>query len=639
MRYPIYATSNIVDVTKAPFYADNTGDTDCTKALQRAIDSCLQGYIDSLTALREKLLSLYKERGENVYLGAEAGRVIDGNVYMTGPQETVPAYILYFPNGVYRVSDTISYTFDDLVAPQMPGYNCELCRNIHILGESKEKTTIKLSDFSKGFERGSCKPLVSFNKKSTEGKETTNCAQLNTLEDITIDCGIGNEGAIGVLYASSNCGRIENVSIQAKDGKYGLLFDYGSEGCIYDLEIAGFEYGIKTNHTSPLIFENVDLSHNKIAGVCSKNGNLNFKNMTFGNIPALQLEPSENGRYYFADGEPTIIGAPDGNFVHFEKAPLLQNKSTPKNKRPQDFSDWVCVDEFGAVGDGKTDSTVAIQKAMDSGKSVILFGKGTYVIQRTIKIPATVMTIDFMYASILVGYSLLIGEMESVFDICEDSEHTFFAEHFSPSEAFSGFFRMFKHSAKRSVVLKDMALAASLYFNTIGGSEVYFDNCFTHTNHYTQDVGLHRDGYVPVFCRVIPVELHDQNVYAKNLNIERADIELLNDHSELIIDGYKVEGPGVLVKNRNGGKTQLNLFNAAWWGNRIENNALFDFDKGVLMATGGNIFCYPQEERFCLAIHKETQRTYLKDCSVELTGQDALHRDWGRLIKNLEIKD
>lgn len=639
MRYPIYSTSNIIDVTKAPFYADNTGDTDCTKALQRAIDSCLQGYTDSLTAQREKLLSLYKERGENVYLGAEAGRVIDGNVYMTGPEEAVPAYILYFPNGVYRVSDTISYTFEDLVAPQMPGYNCELCRNIHILGESKEKTTIKLSDFSKGFERGNCKPLVSFNRKSTEGKETTNCAQLNTLEDITIDCGIGNEGVIGVLYASSNCGRMENVCIQAKDGKYGLLFDYGSEGCVYDLEIAGFEYGIKTNHTSPLIFENVDLSHNKIAGVRSKNGNLNFKNMTFGNIPALQLEPSENGRYYFADGEPTIIGTRDGNFVHFEKAPLLQNKSTPKNKRTQDFSDWVCVDAFGAVGDGKTDSTLAIQKAMDSGKSVILFGKGTYVIQRTIKIPATVMTIDFMYASILVGYSLLIGEMESVFDICEDSENTFFAEHFSPSEEFSGFFRMFKHSAKRSIVLKDMALAASLYFNTTGGSEVYFDNCFTHTNHYTQDVGLHRDGYVPVFCRVIPVELHDQKVYAKNLNIERADIELLNDHSELIIDGYKVEGPGVLVKNRNGGKTQLNLFNAAWWGNRIEDNALFDFDKGVLMATGGNVFCYPQEERFCLAIYKETQRTYLKDCSVKLTGQDALHRDWGRLIKNLEIKD
>ena len=55
---------------------------------------------------------------------------------------------------------------------------------------------------------------------------------------------------------------------------------------------------------------------------------------------------------------------------------------------------------------------------------------------------------------------------------------------------------------------------------------------------------LHRDGYTPVFCHVIPVELHGQRVFARNLNIEWADIELLNDNSEVVIDGYKVEGPG-----------------------------------------------------------------------------------------------
>ena len=281
MKYPIFSTSNVIDVTKPPYNADNTGKTDCTKALQQAINDCLQGYIDALCAMREKLLELYKKQGGNIYLGTEAGRVIDGKVYMTGPKEVPPVKIIYFPNGEYLVSDTVCYTFDDLVAPQLPGYDCELCRNVHLLGESKEKTVIRLADHSKGFEKGTNKPLISFNRKSTEDKETTNCAQLNTLEDITVDCGQGNEGAIGVLYASSNCGRIENVRIQGC-GLCGILYDYGSEGCFNDIEIIGFDYGIKTGHTSPCVFNDIDLSKNKIAGVLTKNGNLNFQKAYFG---------------------------------------------------------------------------------------------------------------------------------------------------------------------------------------------------------------------------------------------------------------------------------------------------------------------------------------------------------------------
>ena len=642
MKYPYFKTSNVIDVTKPPYNADNTGKTDCTKALRQAIDDCLQGYIDSMNELREELLAMYKEQGGNVYVGAEAGRVIDGKVYITGPKEIPPVQMIYLPNGTYLVSDTISYTFDNLYSQQNASYVCELCRNIHIFGESKENTVIRLADNSKGFELGKKKPVISFNRKSTEDKETTNCAQLNTLEDVTVDCGKGNDGAIGVLYASSNCGRMENVRIQAEGGLYGISFDYGSEGCFNDIEIVGFDYGMKTGHTSPCVFDNIDLSKNKIAGVWSKNGNLNFKKAEFGEIPALQLEKSGNGRYYFADRNAKVIGDTEGNFVAFEKEnPLVKSKPIPKNRRSTNFDDWVCVDEFGAIGDGKTDSTVAIQKAMNSGKSVVLFGKGTYVINRTVKIPATVQTVDLMYASIQVGYSLIVGEMEGVFDICEDSETPFFAERFTPGEGFNGFFRTFKHSCKRTVVIKDMSMAASLYFNTVGGGEVYFDNVFTHTNHYTQNVGIPRDGYVPVFCRVIPVELHGQKAYASNLNIERADVELLNDASELVVDGYKVEGPGVLVKTVNGGKTQLNLFNAAWWGNGIKENGLFDVSNSDLDVTGGNVFCYPGDDEYCLTFRVKNgakeEKTTLRKCSKKLLGVDALNREWGRLIENVTI--
>ena len=120
-------------------------------------------------------------------------------------------------------------------------------------------------------------------------------------------------------------------------------------------------------------------------------------------------------------------------------------------------------------------------------------------------------------------------------------------------------------------------------------------------------------------------------MYAKNLNIERADVELINDNSKVIVDGYKVEGPGVLVKSINNAYTRLNLFNAAWWGNKIEENALF-----------GNIFCYPDEEKYCLAfrVYRKTkeERKYIKECSEKLEGLDALRRPWGCLIKRIDLE-
>ncbi len=640
MKYPENA-KNMIDVTKAPYFADNTGMHDCTKALVQAIDDCLADYITSLEEMKKELLALAAKQGGNVYIGAEAGRVVDGEVFITFPEQIPPARILYFPAGTYLVSDTVCYSFDNLHTRQLKTYTCELCRNIHLLGQDRENTVIRLADHCSGFEAGQAKPVISFNRASADDHESTNCAQLNTIADITVDCGEGNPGAIGILYASSNLGRIENVSIRAQQGLYGLKFDYGSEGCVDSVSIAGFDYGIKTGHTSPLVFDRLDLSENKIACVRAKDANLNFKQVNWGNIPAFCFEAGHNGRYYVEDPQIRHIGDSTGNFVFKAQASLVaQPASWPRPARTQDFSKWACVDDFGAVGDGVTDDTVAIQKAMDSGKEVILFGEGCYLISKTVKVPKTVKCIDFMYSLIHPGYSLLIGEMECMFDICEKSEDFLTVEHFGSDEYFAGFYRFFRHSAKRPMLIRDIVVAAALYFNTADDNEVYFDNVFTYTSHYAQDC-LHRDGYIPVFCRMIPVELHSQKAYGRNLNIERAEVELLNDNSSVLVDGYKVEGPGKLLKAVNHGKTQLNLFNAAWWGNKLEDNCMFDLDSSEVKLTGGNIFLYAEEKRLraalCVTANGTQSRTYLEDCSVELSGLDALGRPWGSLIKELAV--
>ncbi len=66
-----------------------------------------------------------------------------------------------------------------------------------------------------------------------------------------------------------------------------------------------------------------------------------------------------------------------------------------------DLGQWVSVDDFGARGDGATDDTAAIQRAMDAGKPAILFPKVAYAINGTVSIPATVRQVSFLYGCAL----------------------------------------------------------------------------------------------------------------------------------------------------------------------------------------------------------------------------------------------
>lgn len=55
------------------------------------------------------------------------------------------------------------------------------------------------------------------------------------------------------------------------------------------------------------------------------------------------------------------------------------------------LSEFVSVKDFGALGDGTTDDTSAIQSALNSGISTIFVPPGTYYITSTISIPANVV--------------------------------------------------------------------------------------------------------------------------------------------------------------------------------------------------------------------------------------------------------
>ena len=114
---------------------------------------------------------------------------VKGVVSVIFPTHPFPSKILYFPNGTYKVSDTILYSFDDLNNTSKN----ELNRQIIIRGQSEKGTIIRLKDQCPGFDKGANKPVFSFMRKFQ-----SNVAMANMFENITIYTGKGNPGASGL---------------------------------------------------------------------------------------------------------------------------------------------------------------------------------------------------------------------------------------------------------------------------------------------------------------------------------------------------------------------------------------------------------------------------------------------------------
>jgi len=425
---------------------------------------------------------------------------------------------------------------------------------------------------------------------------------MNMLEDLTLDMGKGN-GGVGVRYHSSNNGRIENVTIRSECGTAGVYTVFGAEASFANLTISGFDYGMDIAWSQLLTIDNVDVSGNRIAGIVTNDSVVSVLQMDTGALPAVTFREGKTGRYYLAD--PALqADDPKGNFVYREK-PGLQRPAFPKNPY-QTFDDYAFVDDFGAVPDGKTDASRAIRKAFASGKPVVLFGEGEYCINEPIPVPATVRYIDFNYCSLASGPRLMGGEADCAFEIAEDAAQPLFISHLYAGEHFYGHMRMLKQSCVRDVVLKDLEpCMACLYFNTVPGSRVFLDNIFLTTGTYSQNRVLVRKNLLPVYSRNIPLELHGQTVIGRGVNLERADVALLNDGSAVLLDGFRTEGPGTAVKTVNGGKTEIHLFNAGI-GSKWAENPLFEVENAALSLTGALACGYNKDSEYNILV-KDTQ--------------------------------
>ena len=574
--YPAAATA-IVDVTQPPYNVDNSGKTDCTEALIRAYDDMLRpvlsGFQESLRAVEEN---------PDTTLGFESSAA-RGVLF---PDRTPPSRILYFPNGIYQVSNTIVYSFDNLKNTQ----GNEMNRQIHFQGQSQSGTIIQLQDRAPGFEQGANRPVVSLMKG-----ERSNVAMSNTFENFTIDVGTGNPGAVGLQYFANNTGAVRHLTIRSSDpdrtGHIGLSIDKeGVSGCYFkNITVAGFDYGIQVVPVRiATVFEHIRLSDQKKAGFQVVNNVVSIRDLQSHNqVPALQVTASQ-AHVVLLDSElkgknasGTAIDAQEGflfarniNTSGYQTAlatkqetvqvgtieeysssgmlSLFENGSLtslqlPVEETPNvgqyDTTQWVSINAFGAKGDGQTDDTQAIQRAMNAGKPVVYFNPGQYLIDSTIIVPGHVKRIDLMYADLKAGEQLKQMKEQGTFKIVDEPGNPLIIERLFAWEEYYGHQYLIDHASTRSLVLKDLHVQVGcVYKNSVAGGKVYIENVCS-----TNEI----DRAQPCFS------FTGQQVWARQLNPERTNPQVRNNGSVIWLMGFKTESNGVSFEVSQGGAFEI----------------------------------------------------------------------------------
>ena len=223
------------------------------------------------------------ENGTGVDLGREAvpGRIL-------APHHPPHTRILYFPDGVYRVTDTLVYGQKQLHTT----HRDELNRCIHFLGTGSGRVTIRLDDHCPGFSEGEEKPVVQFQP----GRKSA-VAMQNSFEGITIEVGAGNPGAIGLNFFANNTGIVRDVCVRSTDplyrGRAGVaILDWNSScALLQDLEIEGFDIGFWVRHPRLYtVVEDLRLTNQREAGIWVSEHNAVIRQLKSNNsVPALKV--------------------------------------------------------------------------------------------------------------------------------------------------------------------------------------------------------------------------------------------------------------------------------------------------------------------------------------------------------------
>ena len=494
-----------------------------------------------------------------------------------------PARIVYFPAGTYRVTDT-------LAKRDAQGHYLS---SMSLMGEARDRVRIQLDDAAPGYDQPGAPKAVIYTLSSLLGggpwaggkdyinKGEGNDAYGNYVEDMTVDVGRGNPGAVAIDYIASNVGAIRRVRLIAGEGsgRTALSMERQWPGplLVCDVSIEGYARGVAVKHREyGVTLENLRLvgqtevalrnEGNSIAmrGVEIETGALGILNISpegliVADTVTLHLTRPQatwaDNRGYMTHRNLSVAApagtdapapknqpsAQDGAYFQAQRLPdFAAGWSLPALPTPASWSPplarWASVVQFGARPDSGEDATAAIRAALKSGAEVVYFPSGRYVISDSIEVPAKVRRIDGMLSSITIDKRVpSFGRETGMFRVAGGGE-PLTIERIALDNEGRGPQLAIEHAGARTLVLRDyVGYAVAAVHRKAAGGRLFLEN-----------------------VSVGPIRLDGpEGVWARQLNTEGTGVRIVNNGAPLVILGIKSEQNATVVENLAGAQTEV----------------------------------------------------------------------------------
>jgi len=457
---------------------------------------------------------------------------INAAIYASTPSSTTGDYwgqakIVYLPSGTYIISSPLIKTNGSGNATY----------GMVLIGQSQSTTTIKLASNTSAFGNTSS-PLGMIHPTSDASYGWApepgdgNAAYQNTIQDLTIDIGTSNPGAIGIDYLASNLGAIRNVTVQAPSGTVGATGiqmtrqDIGP-ALLEGVTINGFTVGLDVSNLQySLTLDHVTLSGQTVAGLRNSQNQIVANALTASTAAPAIVNSSSDGEIVLAGAVLQRASGYSGNLISNSGTIVFRNNNTvagyssftgstlpndvvngmlspagftngasgsfntfnviqdPPAAISDPLANWVSVTSTGAVAStdftdvndnvsSPVDASSGIQAAMNSGASTIYFPHGVYYISSPITIPATVQRIVGLDSS-LHPTQYESWRNEGMFRILANASNPLVIEQVRFDNSNDGTQLALEHTSNRTLVLRDIIFPGTLAVNRASGAGSLF---------------------------------------------------------------------------------------------------------------------------------------------------------------------
>lgn len=488
--------------------------------------------------------------------------------------------IIFFPAGTYLVSRPL------LEKDLRLQWNSLLT----LQGENRATTIIRLKDDDPLYQSASAPAavLVFASQHGTPNGGGNNAFD-NNIFDLTIDVGRGNPGAIALDFLGNNYCALRDVTLQSSDashsGAIGLALQrYATGPCfLKNVLINGFDYGIKVaNNEYSITFEDLTLLNQQRFGIYNANNVLSIRHLFSNNsVPALynanalglvtligatlqggssQYSAIQNqgtlyAREVASSGYASALQGQGSKITEYDSGPVVSpfggkaaSLNLPVEETPffedTNLSNWKSVIAYGADPTGMADSSVAIQRAIDSGATTVYFPTGIYRVARTIVVGGKVRMLEGFNSSLNPAGEVfsradnpapLLRIVEGVADVAVNHFRigAYYA-HAVPGVIFV------QQDSTRPLVLMD---------SLIGGGPTTI--AYQNTKRGTGKLFVENVAACP-WQIVFP-----QSVFARQINPEGKATKITNTGGRLWILGLKTEGASTNIETEEGASTEV----------------------------------------------------------------------------------